>query len=134
VVATIAQIRDGIKARLDTIPGLRAHATMPDVLTAPAAVVYRRSTTFDSSMDGDSDDLTCAVTVMVEYTGERIAQTALDTYLGRSGANSIRAALAGDPTLGGVVDFAEVVSAERDRIVEWAGVKYLAADLVVQVG
>jgi hypothetical protein len=133
-MATIAQIRDGLKARLDTIPGLRAHATMPDVLTGPAAVVSRRSTTFGTTMDGESDDLTCAVTLFIQYTGERVAQTSLDTYLGPTGANSVKAAVDGDPTLGGVVDYAEVVSAERDRIVEWAGIKWLAADLVVQVG
>jgi hypothetical protein len=133
-MATVAQKREGIRARLATIAGLRAHALMPNVLNVPAAVVSRRSTLFDSTMDDDSHDDTFAVTLFVEYTGERPAQEKLDSYLGASGATSVKAAIDGDPTLGGVVDFAQVVSVGRDRITEWQGIKYLSADLVIEAG
>jgi hypothetical protein len=131
-MATVQEIREGIKVRLDTIVGLRAHAGMPANVNAPAAVVSRRSTAFDSSTD--SDDLTFAVTVMVEHPEDPGSQVKLDAYLAGEGASSIRLAIDGDPTLGGVVDFATAVSVGRDRIVEWAGIKYLAADVVVEVG
>jgi hypothetical protein len=131
-MATVQQIREAIKVRLDTIVGLRAHAGMPANVNAPAAVVSRRSTAFDTSTD--SDDLTFAVTVMVEHPEDPSSQVKLDAYLAGEGASSIRLAIDGDPTLGGVVDFATAVSVGRDRIVEWAGIKYLAADVVVEVG
>lgn len=131
-MATVDQVRDGLKARLDTISGLNAHARMPNTLNVPAAVATRRSTAFDSSFE--SDDWTFAVTVFVRYTDEPTAQTHLDAYLAGSGASSVKAAIEGDPTLGGVVDYAAAVRVERDRIVEWAGIKYLAADVVVEVG
>jgi hypothetical protein len=133
-VASVQDIREGISARLDTIAGLRAHALMPAVINSPAAVVSRRSTAFDSTMGGESDDLTFAVTVFIEWTDERTAQLKLDSYLGASGATSIKASVEADPTLGGVVDYTRVATVERDRIVEWAGSKYLAADLVIEVG
>lgn len=133
-MATVAEVREGIRVRLATIDGLRTHAVMPATLNAPAAVVSRRSTTFDTSMDGESDDTTYAITVFIEYTDEPTAQRKLDAYLAPAGATSIRAAVDGDPTLGDMVDWARVARVERDRITEWAGVKYLAADLVVEVG
>jgi hypothetical protein len=133
-MATVAQVREGIRVRLATITGLRTHAVMPAALNAPAAVVFRRTTTFDTSMDGESDDLTCGITLFVEFGNERTAQEALDAYLAPAGALSVKAAVDGDPTLGGVVDFARVAGAEADRIVEWSNIKYLAADLVVEVG
>lgn len=132
-MATVAQIRDGLKTRLDTISGLRGHARMPATLNPPAAVAYRRSTTPDATMDG-ADDWLFAITVFVQYTDEPTAQTNLDAYLAPSGANSIRAAIDADGTLGGVVDYAVVQRIEADRIVEWSGIKYLAADLVIEVG
>jgi hypothetical protein len=135
-MATIQEIRAGIKARLDTIAGLRAHANMPGTINAPAAVVARRSTEFDTTLDGQSDDLTFAVTVFVEWTTDR-AQEKLDAYTASGGASSIRVAINGDPTLGGVVDFAAAVSVGRDRPVEWppgSNQTYLAADVVIEVG
>jgi hypothetical protein len=132
-MATVQQIRTGIKTRLDTIDGLRAQASWTDSVNSPAAIVVRRSTEFDTSFDAESDDYGFAVTVLIKLSNQR-AQETLDAYLAGSGASSIRAAINGDPTLGGVVDFARAASVGRDRIVEWAGIKYLAADVVIEVG
>jgi hypothetical protein len=135
-MASVQDIRAGIKARLDTISGLRAHGAMPDQINPPAAVVSRRSTTFDSTLDGESDDLTFAVTLFVAWVTDR-APEQLDAYLAGSGASSVRAAVLADPTLGGTVDWAHVTGVERDRAVEWppnSGAMYLAADVVIEVG
>jgi hypothetical protein len=136
MMATVQQIRAGIKARLDTIAGLRTHANMPDIINPPAAVVARRTTTFDTTLDGESDDLTFAVTVFVEWATTR-AQEQLDAFTAGEGTSSIRVAINGDPTLGGTVDWSQVTSVERDRAVEWppmSKVTYLAADVIVEVG
>lgn len=131
-MATVQQTREGIRDRLATIAGLRPYAVMPEDINAPAAVVYRRTTEFDTSTD--SDDLTMAVTLFVEWTNTRTAQEALDAYTAGEGASSVRRAIDGDPTLGGAVDWCRVASVEADRITEWAGRKYLSADVVIEVG
>lgn len=130
-MATVQEIRDGLKVRLATIDGLRAHAGMPPDINSPAAVVFRRTTDFDSSTD--SDDLTMGITMFVSLATEG-AQEKLDAYLAGEGASSVRAAIDGDPTLGGVVDWCRVASVEADRVTEWATRKYLSADIVVEVG
>lgn len=131
-MATVQQIRDGLKARLDTISGLNAHAQMPvPSINSPAAVVFRRSTDFDSSTD--SDDLTFGITVFIDLARQS-AQDELDAYTAGEGANSIRAAIDADPTLGGVVDWCRVAQVESDRVTEWSNVRCLSADIVVQVG
>jgi hypothetical protein len=132
-MATIAQIRDGLATRLETIDGLRAHRTRPGQINPPCAVVSRRQTRFDQTFDG-ADDFTFAVTVFVQFGNDRTAQEALDAYLNPSGASSVVAAIHGDPTLGGVVDYARVVSAEQDGLETYAEVEYLAVDFVIEVG
>lgn len=127
-------IREAIQTRLATIDGLRAHAIVPSSIVAPAAVVRRQATIFDSTMGGESDDLTFAVTVFVEWTNERVAQQALDAYLDSTGTKSIKAAIEGDATLDGTVGYARVTSVDEDRVAEWDNVKYLAADLIVETG
>jgi hypothetical protein len=84
-------------------------------------------------MDGE-DDTTFAVTVLVEWADQVTAQKTLDEYLASTGAKSIKAAIDGDPTLGGIVDYAHATQVEDERILPFVGVEYLAADIVVEVG
>jgi len=132
-MATNAAIRDGIADRLDTITGLHVHRVWPGQLNAPAAVVSRRQTRFDQTFDG-VDDFTFAVTLFVQFANDRVAQEQLDGYLSVAGASSVVAAIDGDPTLGGVVDFARVTTAEQERLTTYAGIEYLSVDFVIEVG
>lgn len=132
-MTAITAIRDGLKARLETIPGLRAHDTVPGQINPPAAVVRRTSIAFDATMGRGSDDLTFVVTLFVQVGNDRTAQDALDGYLATSGATSIKAAVEGEETLGGIVSFARVASAGEDVLVEYAGVQYLSVDFVIEV-
>lgn len=132
-MTTISQIRDGLAARLATIPGLRVHDTVPGQINPPAAVVRRRQTRYDITLDG-ADDYTMVVTVFVQASNDRTAQDAIDAYIDASGASSVVAAIHVDPTLGGVVDFARVVSAEEDGLTEFAQIEYLAVTFVVEIG
>lgn len=132
-MATVRDIREGIDDRLATISGLRHSAVVPSTLNPPHAFVKRSATTFGVSMDGE-DDVTFAITIAVDWTNPRTAQQALDEYLAGTGVKSIKAAIDEDSTLGGVVDYAHVTTAEEDRIFTFGGTEYLAADLVVEVG
>jgi hypothetical protein len=132
-VATLSQIRTALAAQLgEQIDGLRTYDHMPGQVNPPAAVVRRRSTTYGTSLGGPdfgTDDHTLAVTLFVGQEQWEV----LDGLLAPAGSSSVRAAVEADPTLGGVVDGAQVERAEEENLVEYAGAQYLSATVVVGV-
>ena len=132
-MSTVQEIREGIDDRLATIAGLRHSPKVPGSLNPPHAFVKRRLTTFDVTVDGE-DDFTFAITMAVSWADQETAQETLDPYLASTGNKSIKLAIDGDTTLGGVVDWCRIASVEEERIIIFGGVEYLAADLVVEVG
>lgn len=129
----VSAIRDGIKTQLATISGLTAHSTVPGSIFPPAAIVRRRQTSFDSTMARGSDDYQFTVTLLVSQGSWTHGQDNLDTYLASSGSSSIKAAIEGDVSLGGVVDFARVSSAGEDGLMTYNGTEYVAVDFTVEV-
>lgn len=132
-MTSISAIRNGIKDRLATISGLHALDTVPGNVTPPAAVVRRRQTSYDSTMARGSDDHQFTVSLLVSQASWEHGQEELDKYLATSGASSVKAAIEGDMSLGGVVHFARVVSAGEDGIVDYAGVSYFSVDFTLEV-
>lgn len=132
-MATNEAIREGIAALLEAIPDLQVYARPPGSIVPPAAVVRRRSSQFDVTMDG-LVDTGWGVTLFVSFANTDVATDQLDEYLDSSGASSIKAAIDADPTLGGVVDFARVANAEGDRVLNYAGTDYLSVEFVIEIG
>lgn len=132
-MATVAEIREAIATSLQTISGLQVYARPPGEIAVPAAIVRRRQTTYDVTFDGD-DDTTFAVTVFVSFANTDVATDAIDAYLSPTGASSLVAAIHTDPTLGGVVAYARVTSAEGERVTNYAGIDYLSAEIVIEIG
>ena len=120
-----SQVRDGLKTRLETISGLRAYDLIPDTVTPPAAVVGQLDFTFDIDNARGLDQAQVDVLVIVQRFSERSGQNLLDTYLAGSGATSIKAAIEGDRTLGGVVNTLRVTGAEAGTY-ESQGVEFLS--------
>jgi len=132
-MATTTQIREGIAARLATISGLHVYPKPPGVIVAPAAVVTRRQTRFDVTFD-DADDSSFAVAMFVQFANTDVAHDQMDGYVSPAGASSVVAAIHADPTLGGVVDFVRVTSAEGERLVDYAGTPYLSVEFIIEIG
>ena len=107
-MATVSEVRNGIKARLATIDGLRANATEPASPSPPAAWPIPRTGAYNADFEGDTT-LQMVVRVVVNPADLNRGQTALDAYLSPTGANSIKAAIEADPSLGGVVDSTRVI-------------------------
>jgi hypothetical protein len=120
-----SQVRDGLKTRLETISGLRAYDLIPDTVTPPAAVVGQLDFTFDIDNARGLDQAQVDVLVIVQRFSERSGQNLLDLYLSGSGASSIKAAIEGDRTLGGVVNTLRVTGAEAGTY-ESQGVEFLS--------
>lgn len=133
-MATVAGIRDALKTRLSTISGLQVHDTVPGQLNPPAAVIRRRSGPKPSTLGGETHDYTFLVTVVTSLADDRAAQDKLDSYLSGTGATSIIAAIDGDVDLGDTVNYAQVTDIEADQVIEVGNLKYLAADIVVEIG
>lgn len=132
-MATVSSIRDGLKTRLATITGLRAYDLVPNDVQAVAAVVEPASGTYHTSF-APAHTLRFVIRVVVPITGGiEKAQDLLDPYLDDAGSTSIRVAIEGDGTLGGVVDDL-VVQGWRDYgIFPVGGIEYLGAAFDVEV-
>ena len=132
-MASNEAIREGIAAALQTIPDLQVYARPPGSIVVPAGIVRRRSTQFGVTFD-ELVDTSWGVTAFVSFANTDVATEELDKYLSPTGDYSIAAAIDADPTLGGVVDYAHVGSAEGEKITNYAGVDYLSVEFVIEIG
>ena len=130
---TVSQIKTGLAANLATVSGLRAYAYQPDNVNTPFAWPLLDSIQYNGAMGGGLITHKFTVSVVVGRAAERTAQTLLDRYLSYAGANSIRAAIESDRTLGGVVQDLIVESANNISTLEANDATYLAIDFVVTV-
>ena len=129
---TPSAVRAGLATRLATIAGLRCFDYVPDGLAPPAAVVEPLEVSFDESMRRGSDFYRAFILVIVGRMSERSANDALDAYLAGSGALSVRAAIAADPTLGGACSTLQVTGALPREVVV-SGVDMLAYRFEVDI-
>ena len=107
-----SQVRNGLKANLEVIQGMRVYELIPAVPVAPAAIVGQLDFTFDLNNARGLDQANLDVVVLVQRFTERTAQNDLDKYLAGSGDFSIKAAIESDLTLGGACSTLRVTSAE----------------------
>lgn len=100
--ATVSQVATGLATRLGTISGLRTSTYMPEQLNTPIGFPVLESIEYHKAFGGGDVTMRWSVFVVVGRYTDRTAHAALDGYLSYSGASSIRAAIEGDTTLGGV--------------------------------
>lgn len=105
-------VRNGLKANLEAIKGIRVYELIPTPPVAPAAIVGQLDFTFDLNNARGLDQANLDVIVLVQRLSERTGQNELDKYLAGSGDYSIKQAIESDRTLGGACDTLRVTSAE----------------------
>lgn len=135
-MADLRSIRDQLKIRLETIPGLRVHDTLPDSLTPPAAevVLGQPPVEYEQTFGGVGTAVTMwhfLVRLIVQRVSERTAQDTLDEYISTTGSNSVPVAIEGDKTLGGTVDTIRVLQAQNYGAYTVGDVSYLGVEFVV---
>jgi len=132
--ATISQVKDGLKARIQTISGLRAFDYQPDQVNPPFAFPTLDAITYhQTGMGTGGVVMNFTVTLIVNRAVERTAQDQLDQYMSWDGAQSLRAAIEADRTLGGVCDDLIVTNAENLTNIDANDTLYLAVDFKVTV-
>jgi hypothetical protein len=99
---TISQVATGLQARLATISGLRAYNYQPEQENPPLAYPVLQQVEYHRAFQGGDVVMTWGITAITGRWTDRTAHQLLDGYLSYSGATSIRAAIEGDRTLGGV--------------------------------
>lgn len=109
--ATVSQVAVGLKARLATIAGLRTFDYQPEQLNPPVGFPILDSVEYHGAMGGGDVTMRFNIYVVVGRYLDRVAHSQLDGYLSFDGALSLRAALEGDRTLGGVAQTLIVDSA-----------------------
>ena len=132
--ATPSQAKDGLKAAIQTVPGLRAFDYQPDQVNPPFAFPTLDEIRYhQTGMGSGGVVMDFTVTLIVSRASERTAQDALDNYTAFSGAQSVRAAIEADRTLGGVCDDLIVGSASNFTNIDANDTLYLAMDFKVTV-
>lgn len=132
--ATISQVKDGLKARIETVPGLRAYDYQPDQVNPPFAWPTLDEIRYHvTGMGSGGVVMDFTVTVVVQRASERTAQDKMDQYAAWSGEQSVRAAIEGDRTLGGVCDDLVVISAGNFTNIDANDTLYLTMDFKVTV-
>lgn len=134
-MASFSALRSGIATRLATISGLNVHGTVPGQINAPAAIVLPDGAflDFDATMGRGSDNFRFTVRLFVAKTTDQLAQSKLDPYLAGSGSSSVKAAIEGDGTLGGIASFTVVTGAQGYGEYEFAEISYLGCEFTVEV-
>ena len=130
----IGSVREGLRARLATISGLRTFAEIPESIPVPCAIVGIPSEIqFDATLARTNDQATFPVRVMVAKANDRAAQKALDAYLASTGATSVKTAIEAESTLGGAANTVKVDRVSGIGVYTVSGVDYLGAEFSVRV-
>lgn len=106
-MTTLAEVRDGLEARLNTITGLRVYDYIPDDAFYPAAVIDITDVTYTSLDIGAGRRAVFAIYLLIPRAVDR---QQLELYpLIDNGPGSVLAAIKADPTLGGLAANAQVI-------------------------
>jgi hypothetical protein len=133
-MASLSSIRSGLSTRLATISGLSVYAYVPDSIEPPTAVVgVMSSVDYDSTMSRGSDSYEIPLYLYVSRVDAELSQDSLDEFLAGSGSSSIKQAIEGDSTLGGVVSSARVVEASNYGVYTINSIDYLGVEFSVEI-
>jgi hypothetical protein len=116
---------------LPSIIGLRTSAFMPDNPNPPIAVVMPSSVSYDDTFHRGMQTYVFNVLVIVGRVDERTAQSNLDGYVSSTGSSSIKLAIEGDKTLGGVAFDTRVTEMRNYGQLAIAEIQYLTAEFTI---
>jgi hypothetical protein len=130
-MSSVEDIRDGIATRLATVNGLRVSPTYLDAPRPPVAMVLPDTVEYDLDGSRGADRFIFTISLLVGRADDRAAQRNIDTYI--VGANSVKAAIEADRTLGGSADTCRVTEMRNYGQVSVGDVVYLGVEFEVEV-
>lgn len=134
MAATIADVMTALKTRLATITDLQVYDYAPDNPTPPCAFVLVPSVpSYRATMSRGKYILPFQIAVLAGAQLDRVGQHRLAAFANQTGSQSIRVAVEGDPTLGGIADDCMVDSFDRDGLEQVGLVGYYGGTFRVLV-
>jgi len=130
-MALVSELRDGLKANLATITGLRTSDIVPDNPNPPIAIVLPQSVKYDDSFNRGMNTYTFSVVVVVNRVSERTGQNSLDAYVSGTGASSVKRAIEIDKTLNGKAFDVRVSDVRNYGDITIGEINYFSAEFVV---
>lgn len=130
-MALVSELRDGLKANLATITGLRTADTIPDNPSPPIAIVVPQSVSYDDAFNRGMQTYSFTVLVVVHRSSERTAQNALDAFVSSTGSSSIKLAVESDKTLNGKAFDVRVTDVRNYGDITIGEINYLSAEFAV---
>ena len=131
--ATVSQVANGLKTRLDTIAGLRTYSYQPDQLNPPQGFPILEEVIYHQAFQGGDVVMNWTIAVIVGRYTDRTAYALLDEYLSFDGAKSVRAVLEADKTLGGICQTLIVQSSADVTSLNQADAEFLQIRFRLQV-
>jgi len=134
-MASFTAIRDGLKTRLQTItPAIEVYDTVPGTLAVPCAIIgVPEEIEYDLAMARGADGWLIPIRIHVQLTDYTQAQDDLDAYLDSKAGKSVKLAVEGDATLGGVASTLRVQSVKDYGEYTYGSTTYLGAEWMVHV-
>ena len=130
-MASISELRAGIKTNLATITGLRVSDFQPDNINPPVAIVFPIGVNYDDAFARGMQTYTFSVQIIVGRVSERTGQNAIDAYISSTGSNSIKLAIESNKTLSGKAFDLRVTDMRNYGELLVGEVNYLSAEFVV---
>ena len=134
-MADLDDLLMGIQTRLATITDLRCSAYVPDNVHPPCAYPVPIAGTYENTLSSAPSTIFEIVVLASPFDpkGMARAQKILNTYLARTGTGSIRAALRGDRTLGGIAHTLAVKGWREYESLAVGGIEYVGARIDLEV-
>ena len=127
-MTTLANIRDGLAANLQTLPGVEVYEREGGMVNVPCAVVLTPTIDYHQSFSAAGlVRYEFRIMVLVQSADSDQSGIDLDTYADPASPTSVRVALESDRTLGGIADdlictaFRPLSSEEVAGIGYWGG-------------
>lgn len=131
---SVNDIREALKANLDTIPGVQWTAYRLSNATPPCGFVWIGPISYDTVMQRGGDELTMMVTVYVALVSDIGAAKKFGTLIETTGTNSVKTAVESDRSLGGLCDDLRVTEFSGEQVYGLEGKgAVLGGDFTVQV-
>jgi hypothetical protein len=130
-MASITELRAGIKNNLATISGLRTSDYQPDSINPPVAIVFPISVDYDDTFARGMQTYTFSVQIVVGRVSERTGQNAIDSFISSTGASSIKLAIESNKTLSGKAFDLRVTDMRNYGELLVGEVNYLSAEFIV---
>ena len=129
------ELRDGLKARLDTIAGLVAHDVIPQVVVPPCAIIVPRRGSFEETMGrgGDPARYFFEIWLFAPSGDFPSGQNILDRYLAATSTGGVFGAIAADRTLGGRAITAFVDGYREYEVRDYSNIQVLTTTVDVEV-